>query len=77
MTAPKQVLEDIASTEQFYDSAEVVAIAHARGLKHITEGSVITAAYRGNRPLKKLKFSGRVYYSRSAVEAWLSGLTEA
>lgn len=75
MAASKNVLEDITPTEQFYDCAEVVAIAHARGLKHITEGSVITAAYRGNRPLKKVKFSGRVYYSHSAVEAWLSGLT--
>ena len=41
MTAPKNVLADIAPTGQFHDSAEVVAIAHARGLKHITEGSVI------------------------------------
>jgi hypothetical protein len=75
MTAPRDVLEDVAPTEQFYDYAEVAAIAQARGLKHITENSVITASYKGNRPLKKVKFNGRVYYSRSAVEAWLTGLS--
>jgi hypothetical protein len=76
MTAPKSILEDVAPTERFYDCAEVVAIARGRGLKHITENSVITAAYRGNRPLRKVKFSGRVYYPHSAVEAWLAGQTE-
>ena len=64
MTAPAQ---------QYYDRAEVVAIARARGLKHITENSVITAAYEGNKPLKRTKINGRIYFARNDVEAWLSG----
>ncbi|OBF69636.1 hypothetical protein A5753_21370 [Mycobacterium sp. 852002-51971_SCH5477799-a] len=59
--------------QQFYDRAEVVAIAHARGLKHITENSVITAAYEGSKPLKRTKINGRIYYARNDVEAWLAG----
>lgn len=62
-----------APVKQFYDRAEVVAIAHARGLKHITENSVITAAYKNDRPLKLTKVNGRVYYAHSDVEAWLAG----
>lgn len=62
-----------APTQQFYDRAEVVAIAHARGLKHITENSVITAAYKGHKPLKMTKVNGRVYYAHNDVEAWLAG----
>ncbi|MCV7100734.1 hypothetical protein [Mycobacterium palustre] len=62
-----------APTQQFYDRAEVVAIAQARGLKHITENSVITAAYEGNRPLKRTKINGRIYYAHKDVEAWLAG----
>jgi hypothetical protein len=62
-----------APVQQFYDRAEVVAIAHARGLKHITENSVITAAYRGSKPLKLTKVNGRIYYARRDVEAWLAG----
>jgi hypothetical protein len=62
-----------APTEQFYDRAEVVKLAHERGLKHITENSVVTAAYYGNKPLKRTKVNGRIYYARSDVEAWLAG----
>lgn len=62
-----------APAQQFYDRAEVVAIAHARGLKHITEKSVITAAYEGRKPLKRTKVNGRVYYAHNDVEAWLAG----
>ncbi|TXI53929.1 DNA-binding protein [Mycolicibacter arupensis] len=62
-----------APTQRFFDSAEVVAIAHARGIKHITENSVIVAAYQGRRPLKKTKVAGRVYYTQEAIDAWLSG----
>jgi hypothetical protein len=65
-----------AQVQQFYDKAEVARIARERGLKHITENSVWTAAYCGNRPLKKTKINGRIYFSSSAVEAWLSGETE-
>jgi hypothetical protein len=62
-----------ASTQQYYDRAEVVAIARARGLKHITENSVITAAYEGNKPLKRTKINGRIYFAHNDVEAWLTG----
>lgn len=62
-----------ASTEQSYDRAEVVRIAHERGLKHITEHSVVTAAYRGSKPLKRTKLNGRIYFKHSDVEAWLAG----
>jgi hypothetical protein len=65
-----------APTEHYYDREEVAAIAQARGFKHITRESVITAAYRGNRPLKKTKKNGRVYYAHSDVEAWLAKETE-
>lgn len=62
-----------APVKQFYDRAEVVAIAHARGLKHITENSVITAAYKKGKPLKLTKVNGRVYYAHHDVETWLAG----
>lgn len=62
-----------APVKQFYDRAEVVAIAHARGLKHITENSVITAAYKNHKPLKLTKVNGRVYYAHHDVEIWLAG----
>ena len=61
------------SNEQYYDRAEVVAIARERGLKHITENSVITAAYYGKKPLKRTKINGRIYYARKDVEIWLAG----
>lgn len=60
-----------APTQEYFNRSEVVAIAHERGLRHITENSVICAAYYGNRPLKKTKFGGRIYYTRKAIDAWL------
>lgn len=65
-----------APTQRFYDSAEVVAIAQGRGLKHITEGTVRVAAYQGHRPLKKTKVAGRIYFTQEAIDAWLAGQTE-
>ena len=62
-----------AAVEQYYDREGVVRLARSRGLIHINENSVETAAYRGSRPLKKTKIAGRIYYSHSAVEAWLAG----
>lgn len=63
------------STElrRYYDRAGVVELAHAQGLTHITEHSVATAAYKGDRPLRRTKVNGRVYYAHNDVEAWLSG----
>lgn len=59
--------------QQYYGRAEVVAIARAHGLTHITENSVITAAYVGNKPLKRTKINGRIYFAHNDVEAWLAG----
>lgn len=59
--------------EQLYDYDAVVAAAHKLGATHITRNSVVTAAYRGSKPLKKTMLNGRVYLARSDVEAWLSG----
>lgn len=62
-----------APVEQFFNAEEVAAIARSRGLKHITRNSVVTAAYYGDRPLKRTKVNGRVYYARSDIERWLAG----
>lgn len=62
-----------APTRQYYDRAGVVAFAHERGLRHITENSVVAASYHGHRPLKRTKVHGRIYYAHSDVEAWLTG----
>lgn len=62
-----------APTEQFHDRAEVVKIARERGIKHITENSVVTASYRGSKPLKRTMINGRIYYARNDIENWLAG----
>jgi len=72
----RKELNVTAPTQRYFNSAEVVAIAHARGLKHITGGTVRVAAYQGHRPLKKTKVAGRIYFTQEAIDAWLSGQTE-
>jgi hypothetical protein len=62
-----------ALTRQYYDRAGVAHLARERGLSHITENSVVAAAYHGDRPLKRTKIQGRVYYKIDDIEAWLSG----
>ncbi|WP_050584519.1 hypothetical protein [Mycobacterium avium] len=59
--------------QQYYDRKGVVRLAHERGLNHITENSVGNAAYKGNRPLKLTKVSGRVYFKIDDIEAWFAG----
>ncbi|CDO05499.1 hypothetical protein C1S82_25890 [Mycolicibacterium cosmeticum] len=62
-----------APTEQLYDLAEVVKLAHERDLRPITENSVITAGYSGAKPQKRTKIDERIYYAHGGVEAWLAG----
>lgn len=62
-----------APVQQYYDRKGVVRLAHERGLDHITENSVNTAAYQGDRPLKRTKIHGRIYYKIEDIEAWLAG----
>ena len=72
MTTPVRK-EVTTPVEQYYTRAEVARIAQRRGLKYITENSVWTAAYYGDRPLKKTKINGRIYFAHSDVERWLAG----
>ncbi|OBF84239.1 hypothetical protein A5791_02365 [Mycobacterium sp. 852002-51163_SCH5372311] len=62
-----------APVQQYYDRKGVVRLAHERGLNHITENSVNAAAYHGDRPLKRTKIHGRIYYTLKDIEAWLAG----
>lgn len=66
-------MELTTQTQKFYDRAGVVAFAHERGLTHITGNSVNSAAYHNNRPLKRTKVHGRIYYAQRDIEAWLAG----
>jgi hypothetical protein len=68
MSRGATTLED----EEFFDRSGVVEECHKVGLKHITEGSVIRATYYGKRPLKSTRVGNRIYYSRSAIGAWIA-----
>lgn len=63
-----------APVQQYYDQKGVAQLARERGLHHITENSVINAAYRDGR-LKRTKVQGRIYYRLQDIEEWLSGET--
>lgn len=75
MIRPKLIgrLEVSAPVQQYYDRKGVARLARERGLSHITENSVSTAAYKGNKPLKLTKINGRVYFKIEDIEAWLAG----
>jgi hypothetical protein len=62
------------SAQQYYDRRGVARLARERGLSHITENSVETAAYRRDKPLKRTKINGRIYYKLDDIEAWLAGV---
>lgn len=62
-----------APVQQYYDRKGVARLARERGLSHITENSVSTAAYKGSKPLKLTKVNGRVYFKIEDIEAWLAG----
>jgi O-acetylhomoserine/O-acetylserine sulfhydrylase-like pyridoxal-dependent enzyme len=59
--------------QRFYDSTEVVGIAHERGLKHVTENTIKVAAYQKPIKLRRTLVAGRVYFTQEAIEAWLAG----
>jgi hypothetical protein len=59
--------------ERFYTPAETVAVAHQLGLKHVTLKVLKIAAYYGDRPLKRTKVGGRVYFALSDIENWIAG----
>ncbi|ORJ63835.1 hypothetical protein B5M45_04670 [Mycobacterium simiae] len=59
---------------EFFDRAGVVAYLHAKGLKHMTERSVIRATYEGRKLLKCTRIGARVYWHRSDVDAWIEAL---
>jgi hypothetical protein len=58
--------------KQFYDPAETVLVSRELGHVDVTSSSVKKAAYYGDRPLKRTKIGGRVYFARKDIEAWLA-----
>ncbi|WP_166906173.1 helix-turn-helix domain-containing protein [Mycobacterium sp. DL440] len=67
------VTSTLVEGERFYTPEEAVAVAHQLGLINVTEKTLKTAAYYGERPLKRSKIGGRVYFAQSDIEAWISG----
>lgn len=59
--------------EQFYDAAETVLEARKLGHLDVTSSTVRKAAYYGERPLKRTKIGGRVFFARGDIQAWLDG----
>ncbi len=59
--------------ERFYTPVEAVAVAHQLGLTNVTAKTLKTAAYYGDRPLKRTKIGGRVYFALSDIENWIAG----
>lgn len=62
--------------KQFYDSAETVLVARELGHVDVSSSTVKKAAYYGDRPLKRTKIGGRVYFARQDIEAWLESRIE-
>lgn len=58
--------------KQFYDSAETVLVARELGHVDVSSSTVKKAAYYGDRPLKRTKIGGRVYFARADIETWLA-----
>jgi hypothetical protein len=64
-----------AETEsEFFDRQAIVTYLHSKGLKHITERSVIRATYEGHKRLKSTRIGARTYWHRSDVDAWIESL---
>lgn len=59
---------------EFFDRNAVVAYLHGKGLKHITERSVVRATYEGRKLLRCTRIGARVYWHRSDVDAWIDSL---
>lgn len=60
--------------QEFFDCADVVTYLHGKGLKHITERSVIRATYEGRKLLKSTRIGARTYWAREDVDAWIKRL---
>lgn len=58
--------------ERFYTPAETVAVARQMGLTNVTAKTLKTAAYYGERPLKRTKIGGRVFFALSDIENWIA-----
>jgi len=58
--------------KQFYDPAETVRVSRELGHVDVNSSIVKKAAYYGDRPLKRTKIGGRVYFAHSDTEAWLA-----
>lgn len=59
--------------DQFYDSAETVIEARKLGHVDVTSATVRKAAYYGDKPLKRTKIGGRVFFAHQDILAWLEG----
>ena len=63
-----------AVEKEFFDRAGVVEYLHTKGLRHITERSVIRATYEGRKLLNCTRIGARTYWHRSDVDAWIQTL---
>jgi hypothetical protein len=61
----------LISDKQFYDSAEAVLVARELGHVDVCSSTVKKAAYYGEKPLKRTKIGGRVFFTREDIETWL------
>lgn len=61
----------LSPDKQFYDPAETVLVARELGHVDVSSSTVKKAAYYGERPLKRTKIGGRVYFERSDIQSWL------
>ncbi len=59
--------------KQYFDATETALLAREMGLKNVTERTVREAAYYRDRPLKRTKIGGRVYFALSDIENWIAG----
>lgn len=62
--------------KQFYDPAETVLVARELGHVDVSSSTVKKAAYYGDKPLKRTKIGGRVYFARQDIETWLASRIE-
>lgn len=66
----------LSPDKRFYDPAETVLVARELGHVDVSSSTVKKAAYYGERPLKRTKIGGRVYFARSDIQAWLDSRIE-
>lgn len=62
----------LSPDKQFYDPAETVLVSRELGHVDVNSSTVKKAAYYGDKPLKRTKIGGRVYFARADIEAWLA-----